>query len=899
MRTQCLRLLYICMTLLIIQFERTAWAESASLPSWKEFKWQLLDDPETAHNWALNKFESMPAETSIEEKVRIASFFINSVSQTEKRDMVHKHITAIEEFWKKADELSMHIEKTALGDGLAYCYRLINQLEKSDRIYQQTIDDARRFHMYEDLVNLLLVYSLFLDGEAHSTLALKYRKEAFAIALDKSFEMTNLTRYNAILTAALFFLDEGSVTYEGLVEEAMTNLIKEGTRYYIGIQAYTVGASYARRDPTKARFYLELSKKEASKVNDKSTVGAAWAELAKIEISQGSYNEGERKAAEAARILGEDIVEWYAEARMTQANALMHLGRLTEALAALEKVLPTIPEQKTWKLAGYEIQFAILEKMGLHKRALESLKVIRDFEKRESSEREDENFARAKVNLGLQLEEQKNLLLQKENELQAARLKTSRYLLIAAIVLGLLLVGAVASTIWALSNARKIQKAREKIQIILDVIEEGILTINLDLRPEPEYSRYLTRLYPSLFRGEEDAIDWLFPAEMLGQERQSIIRETLRACLGEESLAWDLNAGQLPSEIVLPGEIPRSIHILWQPLMNNEERIKGFLLSLRDISDQKRLQDEVLQQKEKSKALEQRVQELLLTRFQDARRLIEALEEKLKSPDAFWLEAASKRDLHTRKGEARTLGLEGLSEAIHNLESALFEGKAESISQAITVLREETGAYHTLMRDMFTSRSTDQESATSLMDLVGPLLPALRKQLKEGGIPVRSIDVSDGVDEWPADVLEAVRQSLLHALSNSVDHGYILPSRRGQRLSPAVLRVEADTDPSGKILVRVRDFGAGLNMEKLTSMAEEKGFSPGPDETVADVVFLDGATTAETASTTSGRGVGLSVVRELCRNFKGDAHLLANDQGQGSLLVMSFEVANEHSKLSA
>ncbi len=265
------------------------------------------------------------------------------------------------------------------------------------------------------------------------------------------------------------------------------------------------------------------------------------------------------------------------------------------------------------------------------------------------------------------------------------------------------------------------------------MIEEGILTIKRDFRPEPEYSRYLTRLYPGLFQGDEDAIDWIFPAEMLGQERQSIIRETLRACLGEESLAWDLNSGQLPSEIILPGEIPRSIHILWQPLLNSEERIKGFLLSLRDMSDQKRLENEVLRQKETSKALEKRVQELLLTRFQDARRLIESLEARLEGSEESWLEAASKRDLHTRKGEARTLGLKGLSEAIHSLESALSEEKAEVTAQALTVLREETRAYQTLMRDMFMSRSTDKQGATSLMDVVSPLLPALRRQLREGG----------------------------------------------------------------------------------------------------------------------------------------------------------------------
>ncbi|MDQ3230198.1 MAG: Hpt domain-containing protein, partial [Pseudobdellovibrionaceae bacterium] len=494
---------------------------------------------------------------------------------------------------------------------------------------------------------------------------------------------------------------------------------------------------------------------------------------------------------------------------------------------------------------------------------------------------------------GLQMEEQKNLLLQKENELQAGRLKTAHYTQRGAVALALLFLGALGSTAWALANVKQIRRAKDKIQIILDVIEEGILTIDSHLMLDAEHSRYLSHLYPILFGGSGDAVSKLFSNGVLGGESQSIIRQTLHACLGEEMLAWDLNSAQLPSEIVIPGGDPRSIHVLWQPLLNGDERINGFLLSLRDMSDQKRLQDEVLLQKEKSKALEQRIQELLLTRFQDARRLIGTLENRLAGPDEIWLEVASKRDLHTRKGEARTLGLKGISEAIHSLESALSEGKAEVTAQALRVLREETGAYQTLMSNMFMNRSTGQESSTSLMDVVGPLLPALRKQLKEGGISVRSIDVSDGVDEWPADVLDAVRQSLLHALSNSADHGYILPSRRGQSLSPAVLSVEANTDSLGKIQVRVRDFGAGLNMAKLKKMAEEKGFSPGPEETVADVVFLDGATTAETASVTSGRGVGLSAVRELCLGLKGDAHLLANEKGQGSLLVMRFAASNQ------
>ncbi|HYX37245.1 MAG TPA: hypothetical protein VE954_29425, partial [Oligoflexus sp.] len=234
---------------------------------------------------------------------------------------------------------------------------------------------------------------------------------------------------------------------------------KEGPRFKLGISAYALGHSYRDLDDTKARFYLELSKSEASKVKDKSTVGAALTQLARIENNQGNYVEGEKKAEEAARLLiGEDNLDWYEIARMVQAKALMHSGRLKEALTVLEKVLPAIPERQVWQKSGYEIQFEIYEKMGLHKGALESLKVLRDIEKKESSEKEQANFAKAKVDLGLQLEEQKNLLLQKENELQAARLKTSRYLLIAAIALGILLVGAVASTSGPLPTPGKFKR---------------------------------------------------------------------------------------------------------------------------------------------------------------------------------------------------------------------------------------------------------------------------------------------------------------------------------------------------------------------------------------------------------------------------------------------------------
>ncbi|MDQ3234977.1 MAG: hypothetical protein M3Q07_24480, partial [Pseudobdellovibrionaceae bacterium] len=161
--------------------------------------------------------------------------------------------------------------------------------------------------------------------------------------------------------------------------------------------------------------------------------------------------------------------DWLGMALMRRSDALWKLRRYSEALAVNERALRLVSENVlAYRLVIYRLRAKIQEDLGLFKEALESNKEWQKIQEKIASDREKENFARARVDLGLQMEEQKNLLLQKENELQAARLRTSRYLLIAAIALSVLLLCAISSTIWAISNARKIQKAREKIQIILD-----------------------------------------------------------------------------------------------------------------------------------------------------------------------------------------------------------------------------------------------------------------------------------------------------------------------------------------------------------------------------------------------------------------------------------------------
>ncbi|MDQ3235497.1 MAG: hypothetical protein M3Q07_27115, partial [Pseudobdellovibrionaceae bacterium] len=567
------------------------------LPTLEDVDWQIEDDPWTVYRWASKAFESMEPGTPPARKIRMTNYFINAATQIETLDLAAKHIQSIEESWQKADVLGFGKDRTSIGHGLAFFYRSQGQFDKANLTYKQTIEDARRYNDLDGLIDTLIEYGRWCDTTGQEAQGAQYNHEAQALIANKSLQISPFIRHAARISAALLSYEHGTHGLNHIIEESLRYFMDNRLRYATAIYAFNVANQFRQKneDIDKALYYLDVSLKEALSLQDKSTIGAVFLLQATIAKKRGQYTVMEKKAAQAVLQFGDSDKFWLGRALFIQAEAFWKLKKYSEGLAATTKALQLALEEWTnLRKDTYELQSAIQEKLHLYKDALYSHKEYQKILEKIAADRERDNFAKARVELGLQMEEQKNLLLQKEIELQSARLENARYLMMAAVGLSILLIGAVASTIWALSNAKKIQKAREKIQIILDVIEEGILTINRDLRPEPEYSRYLTRLYPGLFQSGEDAIDWLFPVQMLGQERQSIIRETLRTCVGEESLAWDLNSGQLPSEIILPGEIPRSIHILWQPLLNSEERIKGFLLSLRDMSDQKRLENEVL-----------------------------------------------------------------------------------------------------------------------------------------------------------------------------------------------------------------------------------------------------------------------------------------------------------------
>lgn len=121
------------------------------------------------------------------------------------------------------------------------------------------------------------------------------------------------------------------------------------------------------------------------------------------------------------------------------------------------------------------------------------------------------------------------------------------------------------------------------------------------------------------------------------------------------------------------------------------------------------------------------------------------------------------------------------------------------------------------------------------------------------------------------DVLERVREPLSHIARNAVDHGIESIERRTARGKPAEGTIRLSIAVEGpEVHFTLSDDGAGFDVERLRTSAEATGKAPveGRGDEI-ELAFLPGVTTRQSADATSGRGMGLDIVRQRIRSLHG------------------------------
>lgn len=177
-----------------------------------------------------------------------------------------------------------------------------------------------------------------------------------------------------------------------------------------------------------------------------------------------------------------------------------------------------------------------------------------------------------------------------------------------------------------------------------------------------------------------------------------------------------------------------------------------------------------------------------------------------------------------------------------------------------------------------TDRIHDQVRRTRMLPLT-TLLNPLHLQLREMARAVSKeviLDLDDGGAEADRQVLERLREVLLHLLRNAVDHGVEPPEIRAAWGKPATGRIKLRAAVNGDHLTLwLADDGAGLDIDAIrqraiqTRLLSETDVTRMSEAELHDLIFLPGFSTRQTVSPLSGRGVGLDIVRSEIERMNG------------------------------
>lgn len=160
-----------------------------------------------------------------------------------------------------------------------------------------------------------------------------------------------------------------------------------------------------------------------------------------------------------------------------------------------------------------------------------------------------------------------------------------------------------------------------------------------------------------------------------------------------------------------------------------------------------------------------------------------------------------------------------------------------------------------------------------------------------------NLHMEGGDTKLDKNIIEMLADPMIHIMRNSLDHGIELPDVRiakGKNPEGNVnLKAYAQSD---KIIVEIKDDGAGINVERVIQKVIEKGLMSMDqidaldDNGRAELVLLAGLSTAESITEFSGRGVGMDVVKKSIESFGGSISI-RTEANVGTTITLAIPVS--------
>ncbi|MGF6273388.1 two-component system chemotaxis sensor kinase CheA [Massilia sp. UYP11] len=225
---------------------------------------------------------------------------------------------------------------------------------------------------------------------------------------------------------------------------------------------------------------------------------------------------------------------------------------------------------------------------------------------------------------------------------------------------------------------------------------------------------------------------------------------------------------------------------------------------------------------------------------------------------------------------------------LERLQQFKFEGQAAVLIATLTETLERASRY---------SAELQRATLATRMQPVGRLFqkfPRLVRELaKDLGKDVE-LTIEGAETEVDRVVVDSLYDPLVHMLRNALDHGVESPDERVANGKPAKAFILLKAwQEANSVMIVLQDDGKGMDPIKLRKKAVDKGLigenGAQSDEDAYQLVFLPGFSTKEVASSVSGRGVGMDVVKTAVEKNRG-AIRIESQLGKGTRFAIRLPI---------
>jgi two-component system chemotaxis sensor kinase CheA len=453
-------------------------------------------------------------------------------------------------------------------------------------------------------------------------------------------------------------------------------------------------------------------------------------------------------------------------------------------------------------------------------------------------------------------------------------------------------------------RTRELAQRNRDMRLVMDNVEQGFLTLTPDGVLAVERSTIIDRWFGPFGAGIR-YVDYMLQVDPMYAASFGMGLEAIT----DDVLPLELCVDQLPARLRWDG---KEFRCTYTPILKGD-RFDGLLVVINDVTAELFHARQEAERKEILAMFEALTKDRtgFLSFMDEANDLIShVMTANLEM---------QKRILHTLKGNAGLIGFTILSQMCHQMEDTLADEMKPLPESVLSPLMARWRMLNESLKNFLgdkgrdvielTSKEVDRvaemirsgapstrildrlaswwlEASELPLNRLGRYAVALSRRLGKGNLEIQV--KSNGIRLAPK-AWAGFWTDLVHIVRNAVDHGIENPSERVAAGKPEMgnLRFETSIQAGRKLVVEIEDDGRGIAWEKVREVAKKKGIASATQEDLVKAIFTSGVTTRTEVTTLSGRGVGLSAVKQQVDDL-GGVTVLDSQPGKGSCFRFVF-----------